>query len=955
MADREEQLLQQTQDLLSDLCGIPMALFKYAPFRKSLTQLKSPTKWQDPYNAARVTRWSLNHALFRFLGGHPSLWHEFLRAFESALHTVDDNAGRDVWEPVVFCGLFKCLWFILPITELQVGKDSKKQKRKICYLLCGGPVARTATSGWKTLWQDMEELETNDVSFAKTLQYQLIPELLEVPPWKGEESFSDEESSRKEELIFKLNTLRMTFNGVVRDLLNPVRLQAYDLMAAIYELFQLVGQREHLNRGLTGLSELLPGTVAVAVVLRNPVTRSGFLALHVPSHTGESEFQLLFIPLPEDTDDYLNSTCFDQIPETDRRFLDLPVSDRCSARLNLPTDALNSFSAVWLFGESERAANRIVKRARGSSVEAFLSGWLPIFDVSESRINRRVFQAQQQAAHHVRHEVADLVTNSEFLPQEVIQRLLHDVQTLTGVERVDYFRPRLHEPNPDGGVSAEWFAGSPGETDGKEPLIAITAPMVDRLFNQRIPYITAEHEHNAAIIPVISANRTLGLLRFYFSEPQELQDAMPIMIELSCRLGIHVPYRRLLELTEKIVEQMATPEHVSWEKLAGDIAFLFGESACSIWKHNKNERKFARLAMVGSDLSLREISDDEAKQSLIGVCLDRHSPVLVNLEKPSSDVQVLMKDELLQGGFKHGIAVGTTSRDAPLSLIVTLWSKTHFLTDHFSSDDLNTLSFLALIMLQMLSVHHLVRAQKEAHDAVLTGLGHEIGAPLAAFYDALSLFPPSRRLQDMKSLVEYTQELISGLFIFARIEGLSFLPDARDAGQTIEVQLFEDLIFPIERVMLFMIRGRRLGLEHRFDPSEFPPALRIPVGEDRYLRNIIFNLLSNAVKYSPPATPQPIRIIGEVTASGVEIHVQNFGIGVPKGEEDLIFEKEQRGSNAFQTAIVGSGMGLYISRKLAKLLGGEVFLSRRAGPTEFVVRLPIKLAVFQRREGDSAS
>ncbi len=947
MPDREEHFLQQPQDLLSDLCGIPMALFRYAPFHESLAQLKSPTKWQDRYDEARVTRWSLNQALYRFLEGHPSLWHEFLRTFDPALHMVENNAGRDVWEPVVFRGLFDCWWFILPITELQIGNTPKKQKRKIRYLVCGGPVARAATSDWTSLWRQMEELETNDVSFAKTLQYKLIPELLEVPPWEGEES------ARNEELVFELNTLRMTLNGVVRDLLNPVRLQGYDLMAGIYELFQLVGQREHLRRGLTGLSELLPETVALAVVLRNPVTRSGFLAIHVPSGKGESEFQLLFIPLPEDTNAYFNSTRFDQIPETDRKFLDLPVSNQYSARLNLPKDVLNSFSAIWLFAESKRAVDRSVKKAHSSSVEAFLNGWLPIFDVSEARIKKRVSQAQQQAAHHARHEIADLVTNSEFFPQEVMQQFLHSVQTLPGVERVDYFRPSLHEPYPDGGVSAEWFAGSPEGTDEKEPPIVMTKPMVERLFNRRMPYVVPGQ--SSAIIPVISANRTLGLLRFRFREDEELQSAIPIMIELGCRLGIRVPYQRLLELTKKIMEQMTRAEEVDWQALAGDIAFLFGESACSIWEHNKNERKFARLAMVGGDLSLREIPDAEARQSLIGVCLDRHGPVVANLISPSPDVQVLMRDELLQGDFKNGIAVGKTSADTPMSLIVTLWSKTQFLTNHFSSDDQNTLSFLALIMLQMLSVQHLVRAQKMTHDAVLTGLGHELGAPLAAFYDALSLFPPSQRLQDMKSLVEYTQELIGGLFIFARIEGLSSLPDAGDGSQTIEVQLFEDLIFPIERVMRFMIRGRRLTLEHLFDPSEFPPALRIPKGKDRYLRNIIFNLLSNAVKYSPLATPQPILIVGEVTASGVEIRVQNFGIGVPKGEEDLIFEREKRGSNAFQTAVVGSGMGLYISRKLAKLLGGDVLLSRRAGPTEFVVQLPLELASFQSWKGDSAS
>ena len=668
------------------------------------------------------------------------------------------------------------------------------------------------------------------------------------------------------------------------------------------------------------------------------------------SYTEERKTQLLLIPLPDDTDAYFNSTRFDQTPKTDRKFLDLPVSDQYSARLNLPTDTLNSFSAVWLFGESESAVDRLVKRARGPLVDAFLNGWLPVFDVSESRINRRVSRAQQQSAHRARHEIADLlVASSEFSPQEDIQRLLCDVQTLIGAEKVDYFRPRLHEPKPDGGVSAEWFAGSPEKTARKEPLV-ITELMVDRLFNQRQPYISTKQ--SSAIIPVISANHALGLLQFVFRGDQELQNTMPAMIELSCRLGIRVPYRRLLELIKNIMKQMTTTEQVDWQALAGGIAFLFGESACSIWEHNENERKFTRLAIVGSDHALQEIPDDETKQSLIGVCLDRRNTVVVNLEEPGSAAQVLMKDELLKGGFKHGIvAVGEASSNASLSLVVTLWSKTHFRTDHFSSDDQSTLSFLALIMLQMLSVHHLVRAQRDTHDAVLTGLGHELGAPLAAFYDALSLFQPSRRLQDRKSLLEYTQELISGLFIFARIEGLSSRPKETEPRPLIPVKPFEEIIYPIQSVMQFLIQGKGLTLETRFNPSEFPSALQVSEGEDRYLRNIIFNLLNNAMKYSLP-TNRPIRIIGKVTARGVEIRVQNFGIGVPAGEKDLIFKREQRGTNAFQAAAVGSGRGLYISRKLAKLLGGDVFLSRQTDPTEFVVQLPFKLAVFQEWKGD---
>lgn len=106
------------------------------------------------------------------------------------------------------------------------------------------------------------------------------------------------------------------------------------------------------------------------------------------------------------------------------------------------------------------------------------------------------------------------------------------------------------------------------------------------------------------------------------------------------------------------------------------------------------------------------------------------------------------------------------------------------------------------------------------------------------------------------------------------------------------------------------------------------------------LRQIATNIIDNAVKYSPDG--------GVVTVSfrrrGDEliITVTDTGVGIPKEQFDKLFEKFGRLCHPATADRPGSGLGLYIVKRLVESHGGRVWLSSREGRgTKFNFTLPI--------------
>ena len=95
------------------------------------------------------------------------------------------------------------------------------------------------------------------------------------------------------------------------------------------------------------------------------------------------------------------------------------------------------------------------------------------------------------------------------------------------------------------------------------------------------------------------------------------------------------------------------------------------------------------------------------------------------------------------------------------------------------------------------------------------------------------------------------------------------------------------------------------------------------LGDRNKLTQVIDNLVNNAIKYS--------RGHGQITLSAqpkkqaVEFSVQDQGIGIPKENQPYIFQKFFRGHNALHNQADGTGLGLFIAKRLIELQQGKMW------------------------------
>jgi signal transduction histidine kinase len=108
------------------------------------------------------------------------------------------------------------------------------------------------------------------------------------------------------------------------------------------------------------------------------------------------------------------------------------------------------------------------------------------------------------------------------------------------------------------------------------------------------------------------------------------------------------------------------------------------------------------------------------------------------------------------------------------------------------------------------------------------------------------------------------------------------------------------------------------------------------------LLQVLTNLLDNAAKYSPGGTP----ILLQAREGGGQaiITVIDAGPGVPAGQRERIFERFTQLESSDGRRGEGAGLGLYIARKLARCLGGDLVLCQTRPPARgarFELRLPL--------------
>jgi signal transduction histidine kinase len=118
---------------------------------------------------------------------------------------------------------------------------------------------------------------------------------------------------------------------------------------------------------------------------------------------------------------------------------------------------------------------------------------------------------------------------------------------------------------------------------------------------------------------------------------------------------------------------------------------------------------------------------------------------------------------------------------------------------------------------------------------------------------------------------------------------------------------------------------------------EVAPALLVSFSPAN-LRSVVYNLLSNAIKYCAPDRPSSVRVHAEQTLQAIVLTVQDNGLGMSELQQRQLFGLFQR----LHTHVEGTGVGLYISKRLIENAGGTITVQSQpnVGST-FTVTLPV--------------
>ena len=218
--------------------------------------------------------------------------------------------------------------------------------------------------------------------------------------------------------------------------------------------------------------------------------------------------------------------------------------------------------------------------------------------------------------------------------------------------------------------------------------------------------------------------------------------------------------------------------------------------------------------------------------------------------------------------------------------------------------------------------------------AFLACIAHDLRTPLAALKLSTGVIapdgplPPEDRVRRTAGIVRRQVELLD------RMVG-DFLDTARiEAGQ-LELKIdacdIRELVIAVTELFRSTSQAHTLILEAPADPL----VIRCDAAR---VQQVLNNLISNAIKYAPAGGDVVIRVRRE--EKGAMMSVSDKGLGIPLDEQRSLFEPFQRARSS-ASAIPGLGLGLWISRRIARAHGGDIDLESAPGEgSTFTLRLP---------------
>jgi signal transduction histidine kinase len=220
-----------------------------------------------------------------------------------------------------------------------------------------------------------------------------------------------------------------------------------------------------------------------------------------------------------------------------------------------------------------------------------------------------------------------------------------------------------------------------------------------------------------------------------------------------------------------------------------------------------------------------------------------------------------------------------------------------------------------------------LRALDETKDEFITMASHQLRTPLTSVKGYLSMVlegDAGKLNAGQRKLLEQSYAssqrmvyLIADLLNLSRLATGKFVIDATptDLAEVVQTEVDQ---------LVETARSREITLEFK-RPTDFPELLL----DETKIHQVVMNFIDNAIYYTPPGGTVTVELKDD--GANVEYLVKDTGIGVPRSEQHKLFSKFYRAGNARKARPDGTGLGLFMAKKVVVAQGGAIIFESEEG------------------------
>lgn len=217
-----------------------------------------------------------------------------------------------------------------------------------------------------------------------------------------------------------------------------------------------------------------------------------------------------------------------------------------------------------------------------------------------------------------------------------------------------------------------------------------------------------------------------------------------------------------------------------------------------------------------------------------------------------------------------------------------------------------------------------LREMLSARELLLLDVSHELRSPLTRMKVALEFIPENSSRDSLQSDIQEMEQMVTEILETARLKSEY---GKLDRQPTDLAQLIQEACLPFEK------KAPGIKFENAVEKS------RAQVDAEQ-IKTVLKNLLANALKYSMPEN-DPVKIRLSRNDSGMQIEIQDHGLGIPQEEMDLIFEPFYRIDKSRNKNTGGYGLGLSLCKTIIEAHGGTISVQSNMGEgVKFSLLLP---------------